>query len=118
RIVDADDLEVCIGGHSDGDADQTARAQQAVRSPSPFDGGDIDIVVAVRAIHGAEDRVQAAARKEALLDVRGGDGHAIAGLVTGRAGSPVASHALEERAGKVNLSGGAVGARSAGGVGE
>src|SRR6266702_2321810 len=80
-IVYAHDLVVRTLGDTNGDANQPARAQQAI---SRFPSGkrrNVYAVVAVRAVVGAENRVLALGLLKPLLDVGGGNGHAVARLM-------------------------------------
>ena len=71
-------LELRARGRWERDANQAAAQQQTVRPLPPFDGRHIDVVIAVRAIVGAKDRIRAASCVETLLNVRRGDGPAVA----------------------------------------
>ena len=53
-------------------------------------------MVAVGTVIGAENRIQALSNDESLLNTRGGDGHAVAGLVTSATRAAIAAHALEK----------------------
>ena len=76
-------------------------------------------MVAVGTVIGAKNRVQALRGSESLLNTRGGNGHAVAGLVTSAASTAVASHTLEERSCQIDAaSGSAVGFGRAAGIQE
>src|SRR5579883_479910 len=98
-------------------SDQTACAQQTVGVVSPDQSGKIDVVIAIRAVNWAKDRVPSRRQKETRLDACGRDRHSVARLMASAATSPVRAQALEKRAGKVDApSGRAVGLRRAGAV--
>ena len=105
-IADGGDRVIRARRNGHGDPDQAARAQQAIGGGPPRKRRDIDVVIAVRAVDCAEDRVQAGGLVETQLDVQGGDGHAVARLVAGRAASAVATQTLEEQPGLIDASAG------------
>ena len=111
-ITDVGHLIVRIRRHCQGNPDQPARPQQAVRGPSALEGRYINVVVAVRSVHGTEDRICALGKKKAQIDIRRRNRHAVACLVACAAGSAVGSHALEEGTGLIHSAAvGAVGLR-------
>ena len=77
-IVDVDDLELRAGRHSEPDADQALRQQQAVGLRGAFERGDVGSL-AVRAVIGAEDRVEAPGLVEPGLELDRRDGPRSAG---------------------------------------
>ena len=81
--------------------------------------GDIDAVVAIRAVIGTKDRIHALSLIEAGLYVGSGDGHAVARLMAGRTRTPIGAQALKERASQIDSAAGcAVGFRSTIGIPE
>src|SRR5215467_4901788 len=116
-IADADDTIVRVGGHRNGNADKTARPQQAVSGRPSRECRNVNAVIAVGAVVGAEDRVKALRVYESLLDIGGRNGHAVARLVARAAGAAIRAQALKKRAREVDAAtNGAVGFRSARGV--
>src|SRR5262249_46670258 len=103
--------EISGCGNRDPNANQTARTRKAICIATRRDSREIQTVVAIRSVHGTENRVQAVARDESLLDVGGGDGHPITGLMARSAATTVGAQALEEWSGQIDRAGRAVGAR-------
>jgi hypothetical protein len=75
-------------------------------------------VVAIGTVDRTENRVQTGGGVEVPLDVGGGNGHTIAGLVACSTGAAVGAKALEERSTEIDGPCRAVGAGSAGRIRE
>ena len=79
--------------------------QSAFAGLQPTQRRNVDIMVAIGAVVGTENRVQSSGTVKPRLNIRRGHRHSITRLVAGAAGAAVGPHALKKWSGQVDAAG-------------